>query len=44
MLESFLEPGAQSPDAQPLTYGQSVTDKCMGWAASADVLAALART
>ena len=44
MLESFLEPGAQSPDARPLTYGQSVTDKCMGWAASADVLAALART
>ncbi|RPA12131.1 3-deoxy-7-phosphoheptulonate synthase [Gordonia sp. OPL2] len=42
MLESFLEPGAQSPDARPLTYGQSVTDKCMGWEASAAVLAHLA--
>ncbi len=44
MLESFLEPGAQSTDARPLTYGQSVTDKCMGWEASATVLAALARS
>ncbi|MEE3848943.1 3-deoxy-7-phosphoheptulonate synthase [Gordonia sp. LSe1-13] len=44
MLESFLEPGAQSPDAQPLTYGQSVTDKCMGWETSAAVLATLARS
>ncbi|WP_419221015.1 3-deoxy-7-phosphoheptulonate synthase [Gordonia sp. CPCC 206044] len=44
MLESFLEPGAQSPDARPLTYGQSVTDKCMGWEASVAVLATLART
>ncbi|MDL9938357.1 3-deoxy-7-phosphoheptulonate synthase [Gordonia sp. ABSL1-1] len=43
MLESFLEPGAQSPDAEELVYGQSVTDKCMGWDASVDVLAALAR-
>ncbi|MGV9710614.1 3-deoxy-7-phosphoheptulonate synthase [Gordonia sp. NPDC003424] len=44
MLESFLEPGAQSPDARPLTYGQSVTDKCMGWETSAAVLNALARS
>ncbi|MFC0314977.1 3-deoxy-7-phosphoheptulonate synthase [Gordonia phosphorivorans] len=43
MLESFLVPGAQSVDAADLVYGQSVTDKCMGWEASADVLAALAR-
>ena len=42
MLESFLEPGAQSPDARPLTYGQSVTDKCMGWEASVEVLDVLA--
>ncbi|MFT4088028.1 MAG: 3-deoxy-7-phosphoheptulonate synthase [Gordonia sp. (in: high G+C Gram-positive bacteria)] len=43
MLESFLVPGAQSCDAPELVYGQSVTDKCMGWEASADVLASLAR-
>ena len=43
MLESFLEPGAQSTEATPLVYGKSVTDKCMGWEASAQVLAALAR-
>ncbi|WP_199832595.1 3-deoxy-7-phosphoheptulonate synthase [Gordonia iterans] len=43
MLESFLVPGAQSVGAQNLVYGQSVTDKCMGWEASAQVLASLAR-
>ncbi|MDF3283116.1 3-deoxy-7-phosphoheptulonate synthase [Gordonia sp. N1V] len=43
MLESFLEAGAQSPDADPLVYGKSVTDKCMDWAVSAAVLAELAR-
>ncbi|GAC70461.1 3-deoxy-7-phosphoheptulonate synthase [Gordonia soli] len=47
MLESFLEPGAQSVkpgDEHELVYGKSVTDKCMGWEASATVLAALARS
>ncbi|NMO02363.1 3-deoxy-7-phosphoheptulonate synthase [Gordonia sp. TBRC 11910] len=43
MLESFLEAGAQSPDAQPLVYGKSVTDKCMDWAATTVVLARLAQ-
>ncbi|WP_411815788.1 3-deoxy-7-phosphoheptulonate synthase [Gordonia sp. SND2] len=42
MLESFLVPGAQSLGGD-LVYGQSVTDKCMGWDASAEVLARLAR-
>ncbi|GAC58227.1 3-deoxy-D-arabino-heptulosonate-7-phosphate synthase AroG [Gordonia hirsuta DSM 44140 = NBRC 16056] len=42
MLESFLVPGAQSVDAPELVYGQSVTDKCMGWDVSAQVLAELA--
>lgn len=41
MLESFLVPGAQSLGGE-LVYGQSVTDKCMGWDASTSVLAALA--
>ncbi|AMO60268.1 3-deoxy-D-arabinoheptulosonate-7-phosphate synthase [Mycolicibacterium phlei] len=38
MLESFLVGGAQSPDAKPLTYGQSVTDKCMDWYTTESVL------
>ena len=42
MLESFLAAGAQSPEARPLTYGQSVTDKCMDWDATDLVLRALA--
>lgn len=42
MLESFLVAGAQSPDARPLTYGQSVTDKCMDWDTTAQVLRILA--
>jgi len=42
MLESFLVAGAQAPEARPLTYGQSVTDKCMDWAATDLVLRELA--
>ncbi|CDO30253.1 3-deoxy-7-phosphoheptulonate synthase [Mycolicibacterium porcinum] len=42
MLESFLIAGAQSPEARPLTYGQSVTDKCMDWDATDVVLRELA--
>ena len=40
MLESFLVAGAQSLGGE-LVYGQSVTDKCMDFAATADVLAHL---
>ena len=43
MIESFLVPGRQElTDPGSLTYGQSVTDACMGWDATADVLADLA--
>lgn len=42
MLESFLVAGAQAPEARPLTYGQSVTDKCMDWPATDSVLRRLA--
>lgn len=45
MLESFLVAGAQKLDeANPgsLVYGQSITDACMGWETSGQVLAALA--
>ncbi|MDO5743311.1 MAG: 3-deoxy-7-phosphoheptulonate synthase [Micrococcaceae bacterium] len=52
MAESFLVPGAQKHDPDTvvqgsdvlggLTYGQSVTDACMGWEASAQLLDVLA--
>ncbi|MBA4022147.1 MAG: 3-deoxy-7-phosphoheptulonate synthase [Gordonia sp.] len=42
MLESFLVAGAQSTEATPLTYGQSVTDKCMDWDATLEVVRTLA--
>ena len=39
MLESFITPGRQSFVAgQPLTYGQSITDECMGWDTSVEML------
>jgi len=43
MLESFIAPGRQDllPGAA-LTYGQSVTDACMGWETTAVVLDELA--
>jgi 3-deoxy-7-phosphoheptulonate synthase len=43
MIESFLVPGRQNlAGPGPLTYGQSVTDACMGWDTTASVLADLA--
>ena len=41
MLESFLVPGRQDLGG-PLTYGQSVTDACMGWEPTVAVLDRLA--
>ncbi|MFG1607515.1 3-deoxy-7-phosphoheptulonate synthase [Actinoplanes sp. NPDC049265] len=41
MLESFLVPGRQNLGGD-LTYGQSVTDACMGWDATVEVLDRLA--
>ena len=48
MIESHLKPGAQkfSPgkdDASKLVYGQSITDPCLGWEASVEVLGILAQ-
>lgn len=47
MLESFLVAGAQTLDvtarSTKLTYGQSVTDACMSWDVTADVLGGLAQ-
>lgn len=43
MVESHLLAGRQDlVDGQPLTYGQSVTDGCIGWEASVQVLERLA--
>ncbi|MGX5682381.1 3-deoxy-7-phosphoheptulonate synthase [Schumannella luteola] len=45
MLESFLEPGRQDltdDSRERLVYGQSVTDACLGWDDTADVLRELA--
>ena len=43
MLESFLVAGRQELDpATPLVYGQSVTDACMSWETTVDVLDGLA--
>jgi 3-deoxy-7-phosphoheptulonate synthase len=41
MLESFLVPGRQDLGAE-LTYGQSITDACMGWDTTVEVLDRLA--
>jgi len=43
MLESFLVAGRQDPDGpDPLTYGQSITDGCLGWEPTVDLLDGLA--
>jgi 3-deoxy-7-phosphoheptulonate synthase len=43
MLESFLKAGRQTPgDPATLAYGQSITDSCIGWDATVQVLAVLA--
>ncbi len=43
MAESFLIEGTQEIRAgQPVTYGQSITDPCLGWADTEQLLALLA--
>ena len=43
MIESFLVEGSQSPGPiDTLTYGQSITDGCIGWETTVDVLDELA--
>jgi len=43
MIESNLVAGRQDVvPGQPLTYGQSITDGCIGWETTVDVLKALA--
>jgi 3-deoxy-7-phosphoheptulonate synthase len=42
MAESFIEDGRQDDDAVPLVYGKSITDPCLGWDRSVEVLRSLA--
>lgn len=42
LIESNLIAGRQDLDAKPLKYGQSVTDGCIDWATSVEVLYGLA--
>lgn len=43
MIESFLREGAQNVNTgSPLIYGQSITDPCLGWEESEDLLSQLA--
>ena len=46
MLESNLLPGAQSipVDISELKYGVSITDECMGWAKTEEILTKTAKT
>lgn len=38
MIESNLVEGKQDPHGRPLTYGQSVTDGCIGWQTTESLL------
>ena len=43
MMESFLVEGRQElTDRSCLVYGQSITDSCMGWETTVEVLHGLA--
>jgi 3-deoxy-7-phosphoheptulonate synthase len=42
MLESFLVGGRQKLTAGPLVYGQSITDACLDWKSTVEVLEELA--
>lgn len=43
MIESHLVEGSQNPDMdEPLVYGKSITDGCIGWEDTEQVLAVLA--
>jgi len=40
MIESYIEPGCQDPEG--CVYGQSITDACLGWQESEDLLLRIA--
>ena len=44
MMESFIEGGSQKPaPLAELTYGQSITDKCLSWQITEALLRELAQ-
>ena len=44
MMESFIEGGSQKPaPLAELTYGQSITDKCLSWPTTEQLLRELAQ-
>ena len=44
MVESFLVDGRQDVEpGKPITYGQSITDGCLGWDRTESVLEVLAK-
>jgi 3-deoxy-7-phosphoheptulonate synthase len=44
MLESFLVPGRQEHDCGKPAFGQSITDACIGWDTTVEVLKSLAES
>ena len=42
MAESFIVGGRQDPEAEPLVYGLSITDACIGWDMTVEVLREMA--
>jgi 3-deoxy-7-phosphoheptulonate synthase len=42
MAESFIVEGRQDADAEPLVYGQSITDACISWESTVAVMRELA--
>jgi 3-deoxy-7-phosphoheptulonate synthase len=43
MIESFIKEGCQKlTDNKKIIYGKSITDPCLGWKDSQDILASLA--
>ncbi|MBD9698544.1 3-deoxy-7-phosphoheptulonate synthase [Flavimobilis sp. GY10621] len=42
MMESFIVAGAQKPAPSGLVYGRSVTDECLDWGTTAELLRGLA--
>jgi 3-deoxy-7-phosphoheptulonate synthase len=42
MAESFIVEGRQDADAERLTYGMSITDACIGWETTVELLRGLA--
>jgi 3-deoxy-7-phosphoheptulonate synthase len=43
MLESFIEPGSQDIGAERLKYGLSITDECIGWEETSELINKLAK-